>query len=120
MKAKGDKASYAYANPTAKVLGALYKEKAGLQSVDIAYRTGADFLNDLSSGAIDYAIPDNVQAMAQRRAGHMKILGVGAGERMKSAPEISDLDRAGLSDGRADLVGCAGAVGDAAAARRSA
>ena len=95
MKDKGDKASYAYANPTAKVLGALYKEKAGLKSVDVAYRTGADFLNDLSSGAIDYAIPDNVQAMAQQRAGHMRLLGVGAGERMKSAPEIPTLTEQG-------------------------
>ena len=68
-------------------------EKAGLTSVDIAYRTGADFLNDLASGAIDYAIPDNVQAMAQQRAGSMKILGVGAGERMKSAPEIAEISR---------------------------
>ena len=95
MKAKGEKASFAFANPTAKVLGALYREKAGLQSVDIAYRTGADFLNDLASGAIDYAIPDNVQAMAQQRAGNMKILGVGAGERMKSAPEIPTLTEQG-------------------------
>jgi tripartite-type tricarboxylate transporter receptor subunit TctC len=95
MKAKGDKASYAYANPTAKVLGALYKEKAGLQSVDIAYRTGADFLNDLASGVIDYAIPDNVQAMAQIRAGHMKILGVGSADRMKSAPDIPTLTEQG-------------------------
>jgi tripartite-type tricarboxylate transporter receptor subunit TctC len=95
MKAKGEKASFAYANPTAKVLGALYREKAGLQSVDIAYRTGADFLNDLASGAIDYAIPDNVQAMAQQRAGSMKLLGVGAGERMKSAPEIPTLTEQG-------------------------
>jgi len=95
MKIKGEKASFAYANPTAKVLGALYREKAGLQSVDIAYRTGADFLNDLASGAIDYAIPDNVQAMAQLRAGHMKILGVGAAERMKSAPDIPTLTEQG-------------------------
>jgi tripartite-type tricarboxylate transporter receptor subunit TctC len=95
MKAKGEKASFAFANPTAKVLGALYREKAGLQSVDIAYRTGADFLNDLASGAIDYAIPDNVQAMAQQRAGHMKILGVGAGERLKSAPDIPTLTEQG-------------------------
>jgi tripartite-type tricarboxylate transporter receptor subunit TctC len=95
MKAKGDKASYAYANPTAKVLGALFREKAGLQSVDIAYRTGADFLNDLASGTIDYAIPDNVQAMAQIRSKHMKILGVGAGERMKSAPNLPTLTEQG-------------------------
>jgi len=44
MKEKGDKASYAFANPTAKVLGAMYKEKAGLKSIEVAYRTGADFL----------------------------------------------------------------------------
>ncbi|HVG51194.1 MAG TPA: tripartite tricarboxylate transporter substrate binding protein [Xanthobacteraceae bacterium] len=96
MKAKGEKASWAYANPTAKVLGALYREKAGLQSVDVAYRTGAEFLNDLASGAIDYAIPDNVQAMARLRAGDMKILGVGAGERMKSAPDIPTLTEQGF------------------------
>ena len=95
MKKKGDKASWAYANPTAKVLGALYREKAGLQSVDIAYRSGADFLNDLASGAIDYAMPDNVQAMAQQRAGSMKLLAVGAGTRMKSAPEIPTLTELG-------------------------
>ena len=95
MKIKGDKASYAFSNPTAKVLGALYREKAGLTSVDIAYRTGADFLNDLASGAIDYAIPDNVQAMAQQRAGHMRVLGIGAGERMKSIPDIPTLTEQG-------------------------
>jgi tripartite-type tricarboxylate transporter receptor subunit TctC len=88
MKQKGDKASYAFANPTAKVLGALYRQKAGLQSVEVAYRTGAEFLNDLYSGNIDYAIPDNIQAMAQARAGKMRILAVGAGERMQSTPEL--------------------------------
>jgi tripartite-type tricarboxylate transporter receptor subunit TctC len=95
MKEKGDKASYAYANPTAKVLGALFRERAGLQSVDIAYRTGADFLNDLASGVIDYAIPDNVQAMAQQRNGGMRILGVGADSRMKSAPDLPTLTEQG-------------------------
>jgi tripartite-type tricarboxylate transporter receptor subunit TctC len=88
MKQKGDKASYAFANPTAKVLGALYREKAGLQSVDVAYRTGAEFLNDLYTGNIDYAIPDNIQAMAQARAGRMRILAVGAAERMQSTPDL--------------------------------
>ena len=95
MKKKGDKASWAYANPTAKVLGALFRESADLKSLDIAYRTGADFLNDLASGAIDYAIPDNVQAMAQIRAGQMKILGVGAGTRMNSASDIPSLTEQG-------------------------
>jgi tripartite-type tricarboxylate transporter receptor subunit TctC len=95
MKEKGDKASYAFANPTAKVLGAMYKEKAGLKSVEVAYRTGADFLNELYAGKIDYAIPDNIQAVAQASAGRMRILAVGAGKRMQAASDIPTLTEFG-------------------------
>ena len=95
MKLKGDKASYAIANPTSKVLGALYRERAGLQSVEVGYRTGADFLNDLYGGNIDYAIPDNIQAMAQARAGRMRILAVGAATRMQSAPDLPTMTELG-------------------------
>ncbi|HSR78588.1 MAG TPA: tripartite tricarboxylate transporter substrate binding protein [Xanthobacteraceae bacterium] len=95
MKLKGDKASYAIANPTSKVLGALFKERAGLQSVEVGYRTGADFLNDLYGGNIDYAIPDNIQAMAQARAGRMRILAVGAATRMQSAPDLPTMTELG-------------------------
>jgi tripartite-type tricarboxylate transporter receptor subunit TctC len=95
LKAKGDKASYAFANPTAKVVGAMYKEKAGLQAVEVSYRTGAEYLNDLASGAIDYAIPDNVLAMAQQRAGRMKIMAVSTGERMQATPEFPTMTESG-------------------------
>jgi tripartite-type tricarboxylate transporter receptor subunit TctC len=95
MKAKGDKASYATANPTAKVVGAMYKQQAGLQAVDVSYRTGAEFLNDLASGNIDYAIPDNVLAVAQERAGRMRILAVSTGERMQAAPQYPSMTELG-------------------------
>jgi tripartite-type tricarboxylate transporter receptor subunit TctC len=95
MKEKGDKASYAFANPTSKVLGAMYKEKAGLQAVEVAYRTGADYLNELYTGKIDFAVADNIQAMAQANAGRMRILAVGAGTRMQSAPDIPTLTEFG-------------------------
>ncbi len=95
MKAKGDKASYAFANPTAKVVGAMYKEKAGLQAVDVSYKTGAEYINDLTSGAIDYAIPDNVLAVAQERGGRMKLLAVSTGERMQSAPQYPTMTESG-------------------------
>jgi tripartite-type tricarboxylate transporter receptor subunit TctC len=95
MKEKGDKASYAFANPTSKVLGATYKERAGLQAVEVAYRTGADYLNELYTGKIDFAVADNIQAMAQTNAGRMRILAVGAGTRMQSAPNIPTLTEFG-------------------------
>jgi tripartite-type tricarboxylate transporter receptor subunit TctC len=95
MKEKGDKASYAFANPTSKVLGAMYRERAGLQAVEVAYRTGADYLNELYAGKIDFAVADNIQAMAQTNAGRMRILAVGAGTRMQSAPNIPTLTEFG-------------------------
>jgi tripartite-type tricarboxylate transporter receptor subunit TctC len=95
MKAKGEKATYGFATPIAKAIGATYKEKAGLTAVDVAYRTGADFLNDLASGNIDYVIADNIQAMAQARAGRMRLLAVGASERMKAAADIPTLKEFG-------------------------
>ena len=47
-----------------------------------------EYLNDLYTGNIDYAIPDNIQAMAQQRAGKMRILAVGAAERMLATPDL--------------------------------
>jgi tripartite-type tricarboxylate transporter receptor subunit TctC len=96
VKKKGDKASYATVNPTAKVVGAMYKEKAGLNAVEVAYRTSADYMNDLASGNIDYAIPDNVFAVAQARAGRLRILAVSTGERMQSAPDYPTLKESGF------------------------
>ena len=95
MKERGNKASYAFANPTSRVLGAMYKEKAGLQAVEVGYRTGADYLNELYSGKIDFAVVDNVQGMAQANAGRMRLLAVGAGTRMRAAPDIPTLTESG-------------------------
>jgi tripartite-type tricarboxylate transporter receptor subunit TctC len=95
MKAKGDKASYAYASPSAKVVGALYNQKAGLQAADVAYRTGADYFNDLASGQIDFAIPDNVTAVTQEKAGRMRILAVSTGERLQAAPQLPTMTELG-------------------------
>ncbi len=87
MKAKGDKASYAVVNPAAKVLGALYAQHAGLEALEVTYRTSGDYLNDLASGNIDYAMTDNVFGVAQERAGRMRILAVSTPARLQSAPQ---------------------------------
>ncbi|HWL04407.1 MAG TPA: tripartite tricarboxylate transporter substrate binding protein [Xanthobacteraceae bacterium] len=88
MKEKGDKATYAYATSIAQVIGALYREKAGLKAVEVAYKSGADFVNDLASGNVDYAIADHVQATGLARAGRMRLLAVGSSERLKVTPDI--------------------------------
>jgi tripartite-type tricarboxylate transporter receptor subunit TctC len=95
MKKKGDKVSWGYTNPTGRVLGALYKERAALNATEIGYKTAADFFNDLASGALDYVVIDNVAAMANARAGRLKILGIGADKRMQSVPELATLTEQG-------------------------
>lgn len=95
MKKKGDKASFSFTSPSTKVVGALYNQRAGLKVVDVAYRTAADYLNDLHSGQIDFAVADNVTAITQSNAGKMRILAVSTGDRLKAAPELPTMTELG-------------------------
>ena len=96
MKAKGDKASYALANPSARVVGAMFKDKAGLQAVEVQYKTAAQYLNDITSGAIDFAIADNVLAVSQAKSGAMRNLAVSTPERLQAAPDYPTLVESGF------------------------
>ncbi len=95
MKRKGEKASFAIANPSAKVVGAVFKEKAGLQAVEVQYKTAAQYLNDLTSGNVDYAIADNVLAVSQANAGRMRNLAVSTEQRLLAAPNYPTMRELG-------------------------
>lgn len=97
MKAKGDKGSYSTTNPPARVIGAMYKGVAGLSTLEVQYRTAVDTLNDVSSGAIDYAIYDTVFASIQAKQGKIRILAVATGERLKSAPDYPTMTELGYN-----------------------
>jgi tripartite-type tricarboxylate transporter receptor subunit TctC len=71
--------------------------RAGLSAVEVGYRTGADYLNELYSGKLDFAAVDNVQGMAQANAGKMLLLAVGADKRMQAAPSIPTMTELGYA-----------------------
>ena len=96
LKDKKDKASYATTNPPAKVMGAIYKARVGLQAVEVPYRTAFDTVNDMQSGALDYALFDPVFATTQAREGRMRILAVSTGERTKANPELPTMAESGV------------------------
>jgi tripartite-type tricarboxylate transporter receptor subunit TctC len=96
LKQKKDKASYATSNPPAKVMGAIYKARAGLEAVEVPYRTSFDTVNDMQSGALDYALYDPVFATAQAREGRMRILAVSTGVRTRSNPELPTMTESGV------------------------
>jgi tripartite-type tricarboxylate transporter receptor subunit TctC len=96
MLAKGDKASYATNTVDATVMGEIYKAKTGVQAIEVAYKTAADTINDMISGAIDYAVHNPVLALAQQREGKMRILGVGSSERLQAIPDLPTMTEQGI------------------------
>jgi tripartite-type tricarboxylate transporter receptor subunit TctC len=97
MKEKGEKASYGASANIGLIMGALYRELAGLKAVDVQYRSAPDSLNDLASGALDFALYDPVVAIAQANAGRVRILGVGSKERLKAAPDLPTMAEQGIA-----------------------
>jgi tripartite-type tricarboxylate transporter receptor subunit TctC len=87
IKAKGEQASYGTAFPTARVLGALYRDSAGAKAVEVQYRTSAEWINDLTSGAIDFAFIDSASGATHAREGRLRILAVTTGQRSSALPE---------------------------------
>ncbi|HVG51094.1 MAG TPA: tripartite tricarboxylate transporter substrate binding protein [Xanthobacteraceae bacterium] len=96
MLAKGEKASYATNTVDATVMGEIYKAKTGVKAVEVTYKTAADTINDMASGAVDYAVHNPVLALGQHREGKMRILGVGSNERLQSLPDLPTMTEQGI------------------------
>lgn len=96
IKEKKEKASYATTNPVGKVMGAIYKNTAGLQPVEVNYKTAADSLNDLTSGAVDYILVDNVFAMSQVRQNRLRVLAVSTAQRLQANPDLPTMTELGI------------------------
>jgi tripartite-type tricarboxylate transporter receptor subunit TctC len=103
IKKKGDKASYGTTAPTGQVAGALMKKILNLSIVEVPYRTAADSVNDLNSGAVDYVMYDPIFAMPKHRAGSLRVLAISSRERMTTAPDIPTMHESGIPG--VDVVG---------------
>jgi tripartite-type tricarboxylate transporter receptor subunit TctC len=96
MKQKGDKASYATTANPGVIMGAIYKNTAGLQAIDVPYRTAPDSLNEMLSGRIDYGLHDPIFALAQVREGRLRALAVSTARRLQSQPDIPTMTESGI------------------------
>jgi tripartite-type tricarboxylate transporter receptor subunit TctC len=96
MKQKGDKASYAAAAPTGRIMGEIYKQTLGLKAVEVNYKTAPDSINDMLSGAVDYGMHDPVFSLAQAREGRLRILAHSSGQRLQAIPEIPTMAESGV------------------------
>ena len=96
MKAKGDKASYATGAPPGTIMGEIYKNKTGIQAVEVNFRTAPDSLNEMLSGKIDYGMHDPVFSLAQMREGRFRILAVSTGQRISVIPDVPTMRESGV------------------------
>jgi tripartite-type tricarboxylate transporter receptor subunit TctC len=96
MKQKGDKASYATAAPTGRIMGELYRLKEGLKAVEVNYRSAPDSLNEILSGKLDFAMHDPVFSLAQQREGRLRILAVSTGKRLDALPDQPTMTELGI------------------------
>src|SRR6516165_2627881 len=92
VRAKGANASYGTMTPSGQVAGAMMKNIMKLAVVEVPYRNGAESLNDLNSGALDYAMYDLLFAFSH----HLRILAVVSKERMTTAPDIPTMEESGV------------------------
>jgi tripartite-type tricarboxylate transporter receptor subunit TctC len=96
MKKKGSSASYATAANTGRIMGALYKLAAGLDAVEVQYRAASDSLREMLTGELDYGLHDPVFALAEQRAGRLRILAVSTSERLGSLPDVPTMKESGV------------------------
>jgi tripartite-type tricarboxylate transporter receptor subunit TctC len=96
MKKKGAGASYAVAANPGIIMGALYKNAAGLEAVEVLYKNAIDSLNEIQSGKLDYGLHDPIFALGQMREGRLRVLGVSTGKRLQSVPELPTMAEQGV------------------------
>jgi len=96
VKKKGKDANYAVAANPGRIMGAIYKDKAGLEATEVLYRSAPESLSEIQSGRIDYGLHDGVFAMAQARQGRVRILAVSSAERLGAAPDIPTMTESGV------------------------
>lgn len=96
LKKKGAGGNYGAGSTSAKIMGELYKQRAGLQTVEVNYRTSQDSMNDMLSGRLDFASFDAAFARSQAREGRIRIIAVGAGERTKALADVPTMREQGV------------------------
>jgi len=91
LKSGGEKVSYGSSSNQGLIAGSLLNEMGGFNAVFVNYRTSADSLNDIASGALDFAFIDPAAALAMERQGRIRILAVMLDQRLPFRPDIPTL-----------------------------
>jgi tripartite-type tricarboxylate transporter receptor subunit TctC len=81
---------------TAQLSGSELEVLAGVKMVHVPYRGAVAALNDVIAGHIDMFFDTLATSVPMYRAGSVKILAIGSGERSVQVPELPTLEESGL------------------------
>jgi tripartite-type tricarboxylate transporter receptor subunit TctC len=87
VKAQPGKFSYATPNSTSLVASETIKRIAGLDVVEIPYKSSPQALTDLIGGSVQMYVVDLGSGMGMIQAGNVRVLGVTTREPLKSIPD---------------------------------
>ena len=83
-------------NPGSLVVAEMYKTVMGLPTVQVDYKSSADAVNDLASGALDFFSADPIFGSAMARKGEWRILAISSAERVKAVGDLPTLKEQGV------------------------
>jgi len=97
-KARPGRLTYASSGngTTLHLAGELFKRMAGIELVHVPYKGNAPALTDVLGGQVDMIFSALPPLLPLAKTGKLRILGVGALERHRSAPEIATIAEQGL------------------------
>jgi len=98
LKARGEKAAYAYGTSFGQASSELYKKSAGVPGHPVAYRTGLNSLADLKTGEIDFMFTDVSSGTMQAQQGLLRIIAVTTAQRSPAFPDFPTMQEQGIPD----------------------
>jgi tripartite-type tricarboxylate transporter receptor subunit TctC len=88
---------YGTTNQSAILASEYYKQVAGIQAVNVAYRTAPEALPDVEDGTLDFMVMDGTFAVGPIRAGRIRALAVTTSQRIAALPDVPTMIESGLS-----------------------
>jgi tripartite-type tricarboxylate transporter receptor subunit TctC len=88
----------AFTNPTGQLSTALFKQRTGVESESVSYKTTGDAIPDLTNGTLDYMILDGTFAVGQVKSGRIRALAATSAGRISALPDVPTMQEAGVKD----------------------
>lgn len=80
------------------VLTELFNRSAGIRATHIPFKGGAENVNNLLAGTVDYMFESSSSILNMVKAGKIRALAVSGGKRISDLPQVPSLSEAGFKD----------------------